>query len=52
MSLTGEDGGTITIDLPDHLSPDDGSTEATPAIASDIVDDEDGTRASRDVVPG
>ncbi len=51
-SLTGEDGGTITIDLPDHLSPGAGSTDITPAVASDIVDDEDGAGADRDVVPG
>ncbi len=49
-SLTGEDGGTITIGLPDHISLDEPPIVGPPDVAIDIVA-EDGTLASRDVAP-
>ena len=45
--LTGEDGGTITIDLPDHLGSDDGPRPAPPTIASERADDAEETPTDR-----
>ena len=49
--LTGEDGRTITIDLPDDGSPDATPNVGPPALASHSADDEDETLERRDVVP-